>query len=1731
MSGVVTGDQQAQNISLTGMYSQLGINFAIGVGTLFVFGFLRPRNGIVYAPKQTYVNEKKQPPKLENGLFSWIKPVLNTPESLLIEKIGLDSVMFIRFITMCRNLFFWLFILGCVIIVPVNVYGTLQDRGSLPSTDNPLAILSISFLKKSKWFWTHIVLTWVFSFILYKFLYTQYKEYSKFKLDYFNSEEYRKSLHSRTLLVMGIPQSMKTDEELKSFVDSLRLKYPITEAHISRKVGNLTELLKDHDETYFHSTLDPDNIPSKRPTHRSSLCNGAEIDSIDHYTEKIQSLERQIKDARETCYKTKLQNYGFISFANISHAHAAAKKLEKISAKKLMSPTFILAPWPKDIIWKNLSNVGAVKGTKRFLSYSLFLALCFFWLVPVSFISTAAKISNIVRLAPVTAKIFYANQFITGLLEAWMSPLILAIFFLMLPSILRYLSRFQGKITKSSLDRSTLAKLYLFFILNSIIIYTASSTALDIFSKIKAILNQKDSNFKDIYSVFQNTDIFEQIADSMISVSTFWINYISLRGVGVIFDLAQIASLLIKFVKGLYVTQTPRNIMEYSRPPDFDYAVYYNIHLFFFTIGILYCVIAPVILLFCAAYFALAYLIYRYQLMYVFTTKVETGGTYWRVVFNRLIVSILFWQCVMIGVMNLKGAHIQSIAVLPLPVITIFLKIMCSRSFDEKIRYGIIDNSSEEEKNEFIDGRDQVSNRFLHPSLTTELIAPMVPAGAKRAQIPLDIKNNYLGDGSPSYQNYQPSTPSPSSSQITLNQSSNTREYSYSQQPISPQQYSPQQYSPQQYDSRPIPRAKFIRNSQSNTCLQHLSKSSTGSSCFSLSSISCPVDRFGEIPDSVKWNLIPVDPSQNSTNTTEIFIKSFDNQFCVSSSSGICSCDNDDVNQKWKYNGENLISTQNVEECLNNNFVLTNCQVNDDAVNIYTKTLFLGNFSQLSVAQFDEIEKDSIIIVKIKPGIIIYEQPTYFGESNFLEMGINYFNSSEQIIGSIMVPNEIRGVTWLTENFLGNNLGLFEPIPNFSGVNLTSKQISANDLSISSSTCQDECGSGGYCSGNNTCTCKSGFTGSRCEQCIPGFWGPTCEACSTTCGSPIQFTCDDGVSGTGKCKCTKGFMGASCNICAPGFYGENCQACDCGTGGICDLQGTCSCISGWDFDNTNKCNACKKGYYLSDNDCKACSPGCSECSSDGTCTSCRDGLQLSPDGKNCTPTSSPLTPCLATQFFDGNVCVNCDPSCGSCYAGTPSNCLTCASPNLYLEGSCVTPVGGKCTIPSSPSQVFFADNTKGICQACPSSCTDCTFDSNAALVKCSKCMPGYVLDNEQCVKSCPAGKVINSDDKATCIACSPNCATCDGPLINQCLSCSDPSQFSLNGSCSAEPCPSSYVTQNNTCVKCHPDCLECSGPGMDQCTKCPLNRPILTEKGQCVESCPIGKFEDSTTGKCQACDSSCSSCFGSKSDQCLGCSDISKFLQNGSCDNECPSGTIIRRRAKTDNFKEQFDEVAVAKQMNNLMNSPSSTNSSARSSINAAAAATKFKRILPSTPTSPSPLSQVLSTTKELNRDTLTPPPAYHNEEGSYWDQYKTRKATYSGRDYLKWKSGKKFEDHLKVEGSKEGEVDILIQTGHRSSLRRSNSNLRRSALDFGFENQDRYSSASNNTNGAGVGGRNSGYDTILGAYASSSNGDATSMNAYGRNSKVSVISNVSSLQRSNTVPIKRDETWGSNWI
>ena len=107
--------------------ASVATSFVITIVIALIFCLLRPWNTVVYAPRLRHADEKHAPPPVGKGLFAWVTPVIKTKEQAVIEKVGLDAAIFLRFIKMCRNIFLVLSIIGCAILIPVNVVtGNLQ---------------------------------------------------------------------------------------------------------------------------------------------------------------------------------------------------------------------------------------------------------------------------------------------------------------------------------------------------------------------------------------------------------------------------------------------------------------------------------------------------------------------------------------------------------------------------------------------------------------------------------------------------------------------------------------------------------------------------------------------------------------------------------------------------------------------------------------------------------------------------------------------------------------------------------------------------------------------------------------------------------------------------------------------------------------------------------------------------------------------------------------------------------------------------------------------------------------------------------------------------------------------------------------------------------------------------------------------------------------------------------------------------------------------------------------------------------------------------------------------------------------------------------------------------------------------------------------------------------------------------------------------------------------------
>jgi calcium permeable stress-gated cation channel len=177
-------------------WSALGTSIGFTVLIALIFCALRPYNTTVYAPRLKHSDEKHAPPVLAKGLFSWVKPIVKTREPYVVEKLGLDAAVFLRFTRMCRNLFLCMSIIGCGVMIPTNVASSNNFGGKVPAF-----ILMTPQNVFGRAMWAHVICAWIFDLMVMFFLWINYRAVAKLRRQYFESPEYQASLHARTLMV------------------------------------------------------------------------------------------------------------------------------------------------------------------------------------------------------------------------------------------------------------------------------------------------------------------------------------------------------------------------------------------------------------------------------------------------------------------------------------------------------------------------------------------------------------------------------------------------------------------------------------------------------------------------------------------------------------------------------------------------------------------------------------------------------------------------------------------------------------------------------------------------------------------------------------------------------------------------------------------------------------------------------------------------------------------------------------------------------------------------------------------------------------------------------------------------------------------------------------------------------------------------------------------------------------------------------------------------------------------------------------------------------------------------------------------------------------------------------------------------------------------------------------------------------------------------------------------
>ncbi|VTT74139.1 unnamed protein product [Fusarium fujikuroi] len=751
----------SQQLQAASVYSALATSIPVTIGIAIIFSILRPYHQAIYAPKLKHADEKHVPPPIGKAPWSWITTLWQTKEEQLVPLIGMDATVFLRFVRMCRNMFFTLCFTGVGILLPINYTRWLDYKGDKTANwvinITPLTVYAPAI-------WSQVIIAWCFNLIVMGFLWFNYRKVLQLRRKYFESEDYQKSLHSRTLMVFDIPKKGCSDEGIARIIDQIAPNSSFARTAVARNVKELPELIEQHDhavrklEKVLAKYLkDPKNVPAARPMCKPSKKDrsygtyprGQKVDAIEYHTQRIRDLEIQIKEVRATVDKRGSMPYGFASYADIAEAHGIAYACRK---KKPVGATVRLAPRPNDIIWENMPLYSSTRGRRRWINNFWITLLTLIWIVPNLGIAIfLVNLQNLGKVWPAFRTELAQHPKVWGAIQGVLSPAIMSLIYLVLPMIFRRLSVKAGDQTKTGRERHVLAKLYFFFVFNNLLIFSIFSV---IWSFVASVVRDTTGETKeDVWESIKKNDIASSMFIALCNNSPFWVTYLLQRQLGAAIDLAQLWPLVQAFFLKKFSSPTPRELIELTAPPPFEYASYYNYFLYYATVTMCLAGIQPLVLPATALYFLIDSWLKKYLLLYRFVTKTESGGMFWRVIFNRFIFATMLSDLVVMltcWVRGNSGSHIEFYSLVPLPFILIIFKIYCNRAFNNKITYySIVDVTKTPENG--IDPKDnrmrseRLANRFGHPALYRPLITPMVHSSAQNL-LPAIYKGR-LSDG------------------------------------------------------------------------------------------------------------------------------------------------------------------------------------------------------------------------------------------------------------------------------------------------------------------------------------------------------------------------------------------------------------------------------------------------------------------------------------------------------------------------------------------------------------------------------------------------------------------------------------------------------------------------------------------------------------------------------------------------------------------------------------------------------------------------------------------------------------------------------------------------------------------------------------------------------------------------------------------------------------------------
>jgi hypothetical protein len=672
------------------------------IACFYILAFIAVRNAFrkVYAPRTFLgtIPEKDRTPSAQSEGASWIRDFRSLTDRFVLQHNSLDAYLYLRFL----KFIIWICVAGACLTWPILFPINATGGGNASQLDR----ISFSNIAKNSHIWAHVVVAWVLFIGIFLVIAWERLRLIGIRQACYVNDTHASKLSAKTVLFMNVPNDVLQPENLSRFFgEHAERSWPV------KNMGDLPDLIEKRNSAAYalenaeldlivkaaklqkkkmplngtsHIVSDEDSLVPKahRPTTRSPPLVGKKSDRIDEARQHVIDLVEKIEAHRAAPGRNLPdQSAIFVAFSSQEAAHRSYQQIT--SQPKLPLEDRYLAVQPKEVLWQNVTLPTSVRLSKASLALVFVIAFTIFFSIPVGLIGTLSNVEELADRVKFLRFLKDLPDWALALLTGFVPPFLTSWFVSYVPKLFRHIAKLSGEPTTPQAELKTQAWFMVFQVVQVFLITTFSSGTAAVATKI----TKDPASAPDL------------LASSLPKASNFYLTYFILQGT------TSAASNLLDYSETFeylfyeyFWDKTPREkFTTYAQMRGTPWASWYPKFTNFLIIAVAYACIQPLTLGFAAIGLYFYYLSYRYSLLYVRQTKIDTKGEAYKRALQQMPIGLYLAELCLIGLFSAREATIQTILMIVLLVITAIANFFLDRVLRPLELYLGVDKWQEEE--------------------------------------------------------------------------------------------------------------------------------------------------------------------------------------------------------------------------------------------------------------------------------------------------------------------------------------------------------------------------------------------------------------------------------------------------------------------------------------------------------------------------------------------------------------------------------------------------------------------------------------------------------------------------------------------------------------------------------------------------------------------------------------------------------------------------------------------------------------------------------------------------------------------------------------------------------------------------------------------------------------------------------------------------------------------------